>query len=197
MPRSRNLSVSSSSKWLRRAYARACSNCRRCESPCACSGVEKADVAVSLVARLFLRFSHGRIAPNAGWSFSQQPADGRATRRGQVDARRAPAIDPAATVARRTSRGLDGRLGGGCDRRGRAHRPAAVPQPASFGQHARAGRWRAARQAGRDLAVASRCALSQGVRRIPAGRPRLPAPAAGIGRRHDVRASIASPIRRA
>ena len=107
-----------------------------------------------------------------------QSADGRPARRRQVDAGGAAAVDFAAALARRTARSLDGRLGGGRDRRGRAHQPAAVPCTASFRQHAGAGRRWLARQARRDFARASRRAVSRRVSRIPAGGARLAAPAA-------------------
>ena len=50
---------------------------------------------------------------------------------------------PAAADARGAAGSLHDRLGGGRDRGRRAHRPPAVPRPASFRQHAGAGRRRA------------------------------------------------------
>ena len=98
-------------------------------------------------------------------------------------AARLPSILPPLSPAR-TARSLDDRLGGGRDRGRRADQPPAVPRAASFRQHAGAGRRRPARQAGRDLARASRRAVPRRVSRIPAGGARLAAPAAGERRRH-------------
>ena len=114
-----------------------------------------------------------------------QSADGRAARRRQVDAGGAAADDPAAADAGRTARSLDDRLGRRRDRRRRADQPAAVPQPASFRQHAGAGRRRPARAAGRGVARASRRAVSRRVSRVRAAGARLAAPAARNRRGRD------------
>src|SRR5271170_171695 len=66
----------------------------------------------------------------------------------------AGALNPAAARARRTPRSLDGRLRCRRDRRRRADQPASVPRAASFRQHARFGRRRPARAAGRSVARA-------------------------------------------
>ena len=55
-----------------------------------------------------------------------QSADERAARRRQIDARGAPALDPAAALAEGAPRSLDDPFGGGADRRWRAHGPAAL-----------------------------------------------------------------------
>ncbi len=80
------------------------------------------------------------------------PVDDGLARRGQVDARRTAALDPAAAVAVRTAGSLDDRLGRGRNPRRRADRAAAVPLAASFRQHGRPDRRRHARQARRDFA---------------------------------------------
>ena len=93
-----------------------------------------------------------------------QSADERAARRRQVDARGAPALDPAAAFAEGAPRSLDDPFGGGADRRWRAHGSAALSRAASFGLDGGARRRRHACAAGRGVARASRRALP---RRIP------------------------------
>src|SRR5437764_6454481 len=78
-------------------------------------------------------------------------------------AARLPSILPPALAAG-IARSVDGRLGGGRDRRGRVVEPAAVPRAASFGQHGGARRRRTARQARRSFARPSRRAVP---RRVP------------------------------
>jgi hypothetical protein len=87
-------------------------------------------------------------------------ADGRLPRRGQVDVGGALALDPAAAVAVRVARSIDGRLCRGRDPGWRAYGSAAISQPSSFSQHGRADRRRHARQARRNLLGAPGRAVS-------------------------------------
>ena len=97
-----------------------------------------------------------------------QPPDERRAGGGQVDARPAPAVDPAAADAARTARSVDDPLGRRRARGRRADRPAAVPQPPSFRLDAGAGRRRRPRQAGRDLARSQRRPVPRRTARVPA-----------------------------
>ena len=114
-----------------------------------------------------------------------QPLDGRPARRRQVDAGGAARHHPAAAHAGGAARGFHDRLGGGRDRGRRPHRPPPVPRAASFRQHARPGRRRPARTAGRGLARASRRALPRRDAGIPAAGARCAAPAARKRRGRD------------
>ena len=105
-------------------------------------------------------------------------ADDGIARRGQIDARRAPALDPAAAVAVRTSGSLDDRVGRGRNPRRRVDGAAPVPLAASFREHGGADRRRLARQARRDFAQPSRRAVPRRIAGIRSARARFAAPAA-------------------
>ena len=107
------------------------------------------------------------------------PADDRQSRRRQIDAGPAAAVDPAAAVAGGAAGNLHDRLGRRRARRRRADQPAAVPQPASLGEHGGADRRRHARKARRDIAGAQRRAVSGRVAGVRPARDRCAAPAAG------------------
>ncbi len=114
-----------------------------------------------------------------------QSAHERRARGGQVDARPAPALDPAAADAARTARSVDDPFGCGDPRRRRADRPAALPRAPSFGLDAGPGRRRRPRQARRDFARPQRRALSRRTAGVPAPGSRQPAPADRDGRGRD------------
>ena len=107
-------------------------------------------------------------------------------------AARLPSILPP-LAAGRAPGGVDDRLDRRRDRRRRADQCATVPRPASFRQHAGAGRRRTAGEARRDLARAWRRPLSRRVSRVRAARARFAAPAVGNRRGHDRRAPITAP----
>ena len=99
-----------------------------------------------------------------------QPPDERRARRGKVDARPAPAVDPAAAHAARTARSVDDPFGRRHPGRRRADRPAPVPQPPSFRLDAGAGRRRRACQARRDFARPQRRPVPRRTAGVPARR---------------------------
>ena len=127
-----------------------------------------------------------------------QSAHGRTARRRQIDAGGAAADHSAAAGAVRIARSLHGRFDRRRDQRRRADQPPAVPRPASFRQHAGAGRRRLARAARRGLARTPRRAVSRRVAGIPAAGARIRC--ASRWRPAKCRSPapiIASPIRRA
>src|SRR5215469_15023721 len=97
--------------------------------------------------------------------------------KGQESAKRALEV-AAAGDAGGAAGSLDDRFGRGRDRGRRAHQSPSIPRPASFRQHAGAGRRRIARAAGRNLARPSRRALPRRAARVPAAGARFAAPAA-------------------
>ena len=100
-----------------------------------------------------------------------QPPDERRARRGKIDARPAPAVDPAAAHAARTARSVDDPFGRRHPGRRRADRPAPFPQPPSFRLDAGAGRRRRACQARRDFARPQRGPVPRRTAGVPgAGR---------------------------
>ena len=102
-----------------------------------------------------------------------QSADERAAGLGQVDAGRAPALDPAAALAARIARSLDDPFGRRRAGRWRAHRSPAVPRAASFGLDARAGRRGNERAPGRGVARPSRRAVPRRIARVQRARARF------------------------
>jgi magnesium chelatase family protein len=104
--------------------------------------------------------------------------DDRAARRGQVDAGKAAALDPAAARAGRDARSEHDQEPSLRPRR-RAHwADAALPRAASFGEHGRSGRRRHAAASRRSGARPSRRAVPRRVARVQSASARCAAPAA-------------------
>ena len=106
-----------------------------------------------------------------------QSSHERRAGRGQIDARPAAALDPAAADPARTARSLDDPLDRRDSRGRRIDRPAPVPRAPSLGLHAGPRRGRRSRQARRDFARPQRRPLSRRIAGVPGPGSRQPPPA--------------------